>query len=47
MSCHATAPHQFWFADVRYLVKIDGHWLYSILIFEALKSFLSQKLTQN
>jgi transposase InsO family protein len=30
----ATAPHQVWFADVRYLVKVDGHWLYSILIFD-------------
>jgi hypothetical protein len=31
---HATAPHQVWFADLRYLVKIDGQWLYSILIFD-------------
>jgi transposase len=30
----ATAPHQVWFADVRYLVKIDGQWLFSILIFD-------------
>ena len=30
----ATAPHQVWFADLRYLVQIDGHWLYSILIFD-------------
>ncbi len=30
----ATAPHQVWFADVRYLVKVDGHWFYSILIFD-------------
>jgi transposase len=30
----ATAPHQVWFADLRYLVKVDGHWLYSILIFD-------------
>ena len=30
----ATAPHQVWFVDVRYLVKIDGHWLYSILLFD-------------
>jgi transposase InsO family protein len=30
----ATAPHQVWFIDVRYLVKIDGHWLYSILLFD-------------
>ena len=29
-----TAPHQVWFADVRYLVKVDNHWLYSILIFD-------------
>ncbi len=27
-----TAPHQVWCIDVRYLVKIDGHWLYSILL---------------
>ena len=26
----AMAPHQVWFADQRYLVKIDGQWLYSI-----------------
>lgn len=25
---HATVPHQVWFADLRYLVKIDGQWLY-------------------
>src|SRR5262249_51763314 len=31
---HATAPHQVWFIDVRYLVKIEGHWLYSILLFD-------------
>jgi transposase InsO family protein len=30
----ATAPHQVWFIDVRYLVKIKGHWLYSILLFD-------------
>jgi transposase len=30
----ATAPHQVWFADVRYLVKVDRQWLYSILIFD-------------
>jgi transposase len=29
----ATAPHQVWFADLRSLVKLDGRWLYSILIF--------------
>jgi transposase InsO family protein len=30
----ATAPHQVWCIDGRYLVKIDGHWLYSILRFD-------------
>ena len=30
----ATAPHQVWYIDVRYLVKIEGHWLYSILLFD-------------
>jgi transposase InsO family protein len=30
----ATAPHQVWFADIRYLVKIDGRWLYNVLIFD-------------
>lgn len=30
----ANRPHQVWFADLRYLVQIDGHWLYSILIFD-------------
>jgi transposase len=29
-----TAPHQVWFIDVRYLTKIEGHWLYSILLFD-------------
>jgi transposase InsO family protein len=29
-----TAPHQVWFVDVRYLVKLEGHWLYSILLFD-------------
>jgi transposase InsO family protein len=26
----ATTPHQVWFADLRYLVQIDGQWLYSV-----------------
>lgn len=30
----ATAPHQVWFADIRYLVKRNGRWLYSVLIFD-------------
>jgi hypothetical protein len=31
---HATAPHQVWYIDVRYLVRIEGQWLYSILLFD-------------
>lgn len=27
-------PHQYWFIDLRYLVQIDGHWVYSICIIE-------------
>jgi transposase InsO family protein len=27
-------PHQYWFMDLRYLVKIDGKWTYSICILE-------------
>ena len=27
-----TTPHQVWFVDVWSLVKIGGHWLYSILL---------------
>jgi len=27
-------PHQVWFVDLRYLVQIDGQWLYSVLIFD-------------
>jgi Integrase core domain len=30
----ATAPHQVWFVDVRYLVQLEGHGLYSILLFD-------------
>src|SRR5262252_6927392 len=30
----ATAPHQVWFVDLRYLVQIAGHWLYRVLIFD-------------
>jgi len=30
----ATAPHQVWFIDVRYLVQIEAQWLYSMLIFD-------------
>jgi transposase InsO family protein len=30
----ATTPHQVWFVDLRYLVQIDGQWLYSVLIFD-------------
>jgi transposase InsO family protein len=29
-----TAPHQVWFADLRDLVKIDGQWRSSLLIFD-------------
>ncbi len=29
-----TAPHQVWFIDVRYLTKIEGRWLYSMLLFD-------------
>jgi transposase InsO family protein len=29
----ATAPHQVWCVDLRYLVQIEGQWLSSILIF--------------
>ncbi len=27
-------PHHYWFIDIRYLVKLDGHWTYSICIIE-------------
>lgn len=27
-------PHQYWFMDIRYLVKLDGSWVYSICIVE-------------
>ncbi|MGH8070230.1 MAG: integrase catalytic domain-containing protein, partial [Candidatus Entotheonellia bacterium] len=27
-------PHQVWYIDVRYLVRIDGHWRSSILLFD-------------
>jgi transposase InsO family protein len=30
----ATAPHHVWFSDIRYLVQLEGQWLYSILIFD-------------
>ena len=30
----ADYAHQVWFVDFRYLVRIDGRWLYSILIFD-------------
>ena len=30
----AAYAHQVWFVDFRYLVRIDGRWLYSILIFD-------------
>jgi len=30
----AIAPHQVWFVDLRYLVQIDGQWLYSVVIFD-------------
>jgi transposase InsO family protein len=30
----AITPHQVWFADPRYLVKLDGRWRYSGLIFD-------------
>ena len=30
----AIRAHQVWFMDLRYLVKIEGRWLYSILIFD-------------
>jgi transposase InsO family protein/transposase len=27
-------PHHYWFIDIRYLVKLDGRWTYSICIIE-------------
>jgi transposase InsO family protein len=27
-------PHQMWFTDIRYLVQLDGSWVYSICIME-------------
>ena len=27
-------PHKYWFMDIRYLVKLDGRWVYSICIIE-------------
>jgi transposase InsO family protein len=26
--------HQYWFIDIRYLVKLEGHWVYSLCIIE-------------
>ncbi len=26
--------HHFWYVDIRYLVKLDGHWIYSICMLE-------------
>lgn len=26
--------HQYWFIDIRYLVQLDGHWVYSLCIIE-------------
>jgi hypothetical protein len=27
-------PHHIWFIDLRYLVKLDGHWIYSICVID-------------
>jgi transposase InsO family protein len=27
-------PHKYWYVDIRYLVKLDGRWIYSICIIE-------------
>ena len=27
-------PHHMWFTDIRYLVKLGGHWVYSICVME-------------
>jgi transposase InsO family protein/transposase len=27
-------PHQMWFTDIRYLVQLDGRWVYSICVME-------------
>jgi putative transposase len=27
-------PHHYWFIDIRYLVKLEGHWVYSLCIVE-------------
>lgn len=29
-----TYPHHYWFLDIRYLVKLDGQWVYSLCIIE-------------
>lgn len=31
---HPLYPHQYWFIDIRYLVKLDGRWVYSICLME-------------
>jgi hypothetical protein len=36
----ATSPHQVWSVDVRYLAKIRGHWLDSILLFDGYRRAL-------
>jgi hypothetical protein len=40
----ATAPHQVWFVDVRHLVKVEGHWLFSILLFDGYSAANSNRL---
>ena len=34
MSYKPLYQHQYWFVDIRYLVKHEGHWVYSICIIE-------------
>lgn len=29
-----THPHRYWFVDVRYLVRLDGRWTYSLCVIE-------------
>jgi hypothetical protein len=40
----ATVPHQVWCVEVRYLVQIEGQWLYSILIFDGYSRSVSANL---
>jgi hypothetical protein len=40
-------PHHYWFIDIRYLVKLEGHWVYSLCIVEGYSRMILAGMTSH